>query len=1033
MNRKKSQNLKRIVSGLLSLTMITSMSAVLPASAEEESTQGTEHHSLVETPSVLNSKGDVNSDGKVNTADRELLNKWLVRLVVDNELDMENADVNMDGKVDIMDLVELSKLCKPESGSSDEETFEQHIGEDSEIFSEINTEDNAFKVSLDITASDDVTASLSASESEYSSIIESDMVVGVVPEFECEEGTTVEDVALNFKVEESFTENTNGNYAAVSEDFEGIKRFNVFKYFDDIGMLLPVETTYDTENNRVTTHVDELGTYCLVDMEQWFENLGIAPEEFATVNVSPSPVGMAGISVRAAALASAPNTVTTPIDVVFHPYAKNNADQDKIEASIKDTATSLFNEYGRNGNVRVFVSNYRGSLAITDQRINYAENEEELQQILNKISCVPSSLSKNDLKYQGHLRELMTNYNNSMRTTADRYYVFIEKAEIRIDATETVITNILDQNNMTAVMISSATYDNVIKNTGGIRIEDKFEFSADVSDFILGKRCYKTLVPTGWKKIELAKPITNEYKIVLDDYTQADNFDFTDREKFADTDEDGLIDLREIRYSFNNEDIIKWDSNGNVILPTIKECRALKAGKTYVDNALSEYGFWDMKKVNDIRILPVWTDPTDKDTDHDDFEDSIDPNPMNFNKITIDDKLLDDSGSIEGTNPVITQDDLDKMIDPDLVRKQKIKVDIRDNHLDCCLKNALAFIRTRKCGISDAKFTLTPSRNSDYAFTITGTNETKFGEGYTTKDYNSTVKISYNKGKKKVDPVEIRPSDDGTQITYVFSLEQDIKYNISVNNPTNNHEGEYELHVSQDNWVYAPKGAFLDYSAEGSIYTNVVFYLSDSTVKGIIQNYWSSKGDNYTVGDFNNKTEKQNIEACEEYAEIFYDAFAGLSNEDLSLIGTIDTAAGLLCMIPVAPEITGPCGVALTLHGAYITALSIKEGFDKKKIADALYKGKYNIKMAITSYYRIDPPSYQKIYEYDIDWAEWDNKNKGYISRYAEPKTLFQDVLSPYRIKEIVPLEIYAPHKDENGEWIVSVVENETGEWIPND
>lgn len=48
-----------------------------------------------------------------------------------------------------MNLVELSRLCKPEFGSSDEEeTFEQHIGKDSEI----NTDDNAFKVSLNITA-----------------------------------------------------------------------------------------------------------------------------------------------------------------------------------------------------------------------------------------------------------------------------------------------------------------------------------------------------------------------------------------------------------------------------------------------------------------------------------------------------------------------------------------------------------------------------------------------------------------------------------------------------------------------------------------------------------------------------------------------------------------------------------------------------------------------------------------------------------------------------------------------------------------
>lgn len=39
---------------------------------------------------------------------------------------------------------------------------------------------------------------------------------------------------------------------------------------------------------------------------------------------------------------------------------------------------------------------------------------------------------------------------------------------------------------------------------------------------------------------------------------------------------------------------------------------------------------------------------------------------------------------------------------------------------------------------------------------------------------------------------------------------------------------------------------------------------------------------------------------------------------------------------------------------------------------------------------------------------------------------------TPYISVEI-PLNIYAPHKNENGEWIISVVENETGEWIPND
>ena len=62
-------------------------------------------------------------------------------------------------------------------------------------------------------------------------------------------------------------------------------------------------------------------------------------------------------------------------------------------------------------------------------------------------------------------------------------------------------------------------------------------------------------------------------------------------------------------------------------------------------------------------------------------------------------------------------------------------------------------------------------KNSDFAITITGTEESNLGEGATADDYDSTVRISYNKGNRKVDPVEIRLSDYGKNITYVFALE----------------------------------------------------------------------------------------------------------------------------------------------------------------------------------------------------------------------------------------------------------------------
>ena len=365
-------------------------------------------------------KGDVNVDGVVNSDDRVFLQKWLVHMVSDNELDLENADVNFDGEIDVMDLVELSRLCKQNtnsgSGSSDgntsgEEKTTEHIDARSEVFSNINTEENAFEVSLDITASGNAISSLNVEESGYSGVIksdsdsESDMVVGVVPAFECEEGAVIDNVTLNFDIKDDFTDNTNGMYAEVSDAFDGINRLNVFKYYDDIGMLLPVETT--CENNRVTAKVDELGTYCLVDMEQWFENLGIAPEELQTVNTSPSPVGMLGVPLSIASLTSTKNTYDAPIDVVFHPYAfrtdKNNSDkkpQDEVEEQIRDAATRLFNEYGSTGKVRIYVASYTGFIPKLDNGNNYAINETELNTILDKITGINTNLTPNDLNYK---------------------------------------------------------------------------------------------------------------------------------------------------------------------------------------------------------------------------------------------------------------------------------------------------------------------------------------------------------------------------------------------------------------------------------------------------------------------------------------------------------------------------------------------------------------------------------------------------------------------------------------------------------
>ena len=52
-------------------------------------------------------------------------------------------------------------------------------------------------------------------------------------------------------------------------------------------MLLPVATEFDEENNILCAETDELGTYCVLDMEVLMRNFGIEPDESAVEAVEP--------------------------------------------------------------------------------------------------------------------------------------------------------------------------------------------------------------------------------------------------------------------------------------------------------------------------------------------------------------------------------------------------------------------------------------------------------------------------------------------------------------------------------------------------------------------------------------------------------------------------------------------------------------------------------------------------------------------------------------------------------------------------
>lgn len=552
--------------------------------------------------------------------------------VNDCHTDPLNPDTDGDG---IPDGEEVIIGLDPNSSSSDgetpdsERTFSQHIDADADNFSEINTDENPFKVSMDITAAGSALSNLNAHESGYAEVINSDLSLGLIPEFTYTDGLKVEDVVINFDLTDSAVAEANEKNDSVNDDLKGIKRYNVFKYFEDIDMLLPIETSYDEENNRVYTHVDEVGTYCLIDMEQWFSLLGV---DTSSTSQSESTVNTAAYMMRSVSLADASTSQNTSpeIDVVFNVFLTKNSPE-KVYEEVVTAGEKLFNEYGEGGNVHIYVIDYQGRIINPENsEKTYATNISELEYMSTHIY---TRVSGNRALIETAVTKFLNN--NTLRENADKYYVSVQSDVVESEKLNLVITRLINENITASVVANKFMEDTkaIADSTGGIFFDENIcLYGEPIADFIIEKHkikgeknIYRTLAATGWKEIVLDEPITNDYKLMLDGITSPSDFDFN---KYADTDGDGLIDLREIRYSFNGEDVVFWDENGDVILPTIKDCINLKSGADYVKNTLSQYGFVNIDYTKDVRILPIKSDPTLADSDGDGELDNQDETPF---------------------------------------------------------------------------------------------------------------------------------------------------------------------------------------------------------------------------------------------------------------------------------------------------------------------------------------------------------------------------------------------------------------------
>lgn len=510
---------------------------------------------------------------------------------------------------------------------------EQTISADSEAMSEVNTEESPYELSLEISATGNAATHLSASESTYSAVTESPARLGGAVELRYL-GGDVDKVKLTYKIADEYISNEGSEYAENCLDLQGIKRYNIFRYFDEINMLLPVATEFDEENNTLCAETDELGTYCVLDMEVLMWNFGIEPDESAVEAVEPqmfyaAPMAsdVSGLKVESAA-ENELVYITFIIDI--RENGLTSEEFSRAKSQIEDFAKRA-ELYERNFVIRL----------VTQKETNFDKKSFDIIGEWDRYEIVKSKLGlihQSTFESEKYPLGEYCNISEALAAVAElpekgeRNYIFdifSQNNAIFEKNTAHLLSNNVSENKISIGIIteyegSSTGYQQELLAASNGKVFNNFKnFGDGIYSFIWGEdviptKSYPVILNTGYQNITL------DSKLYPNGYWQGINPD-------SDTDGDGLTDWDEVKTSW-----LKSDGT-DYILPTVREyIGEIRILKPYLSSE------W-LEEILDCRILPIKSNPAACDSDGDeldDFEESlIGTKPLNAD--TDGDKLND--------------------------------------------------------------------------------------------------------------------------------------------------------------------------------------------------------------------------------------------------------------------------------------------------------------------------------------------------------------------------------------------------------
>lgn len=573
----------------------------------------------------------------------------------------------------------------------------------------------------------------------------------------------------------------------------GLKRYSIFKLDEKNNILSPIPVTYDKKNNIIKAKFKELGAFCLVDLECLVYDLGLEKD----TDTNENKVKKTEPSITAEELAQILNStpvksakkskgVKRQIDLVL--AIDSTGSMTNYINAIKENIIYLIKELKKE-NISLYVSiiDYKdivydgedSTKVNSPKKVDFLNNPNDIIQVLDAIkigggggdgpeTTLDALGAAINLKYRKSAEKFAFVITSSGYKNDNSYNIANMNAMIKILKEKGIKTSVITEYN------KMDKYKKLCDSTKGQWINLLGEFNKDIYQMLVqkSKGSYYGITATDLSVITLNKKPTKNGK--------------------TDTDGDGLSDSKEINW--------KWitETDNKLELPTLK--KLIKSNYNIEASSLKNILYMD--KILKVKVIPLLSNPAEKDSDGDCYSDKDDKQPFYSNEMWILDEQIDDDNIFNTTQKSnlakkeVTIDnpqsvdiiDSDIIYDsPNLSKKPSAKYNRRVS--DNSYKKTFQFI-------------IKPKRNSDYKFTISKFDSVKKQNIKVEKRKKNLFSTKYEtvKAYKKA-----KKNKNGSK-TYYYSLKQDKTYVITVNcSSSAKYYQSYSFIATQDNWVKVGK------------------------------------------------------------------------------------------------------------------------------------------------------------------------------------------------------------------------------------